>query len=103
MLSENFRNIPGTKSRYRRGFHPGPRNGSSGSSFAGRRNIRSVRIRQTTNRVREGSTWPLQCQERSREGIQEAWTGLTPGARSLVGTLWAEKTGVDLVVTTLDL
>jgi len=33
---------------------------------------------------------------------REAWAGLTPLARSLVGTLWAEKTGVDLVVTTLD-
>ena len=31
-----------------------------------------------------------------------AWADLTPLARSLVGTLWAEKTGVDLVVTTLD-
>jgi hypothetical protein len=33
---------------------------------------------------------------------REAWTDLTPLARSLVGTLWADKTGVDLVVTTLD-
>src|SRR5207302_9507201 len=33
---------------------------------------------------------------------REAWTDLTPEARSLVGTLWADKTGVDLVVTTLD-
>ena len=32
---------------------------------------------------------------------REAWADL-PEARSLVGTLWAEKTGVDLVVTTLD-
>ena len=33
---------------------------------------------------------------------REAWADLTPGARSLLGTLWAEKTGVDLVVTTID-
>ena len=33
---------------------------------------------------------------------REAWTALTAEARSLVGTLWAEKTGVDLVVTTID-
>jgi hypothetical protein len=32
----------------------------------------------------------------------EGWADLTPEARSLVGTLWAEKTGVDLVITTLD-
>jgi hypothetical protein len=31
-----------------------------------------------------------------------AWTALTPLARSLVGSLWAENTGVDLVVTTID-
>ena len=33
---------------------------------------------------------------------REGWADLTPEARSLVGTLWADKTGVDLVVTTLD-
>jgi hypothetical protein len=33
---------------------------------------------------------------------REAWADLTPEARSLVGSLWAGKTGVDLVVTTLD-
>ena len=33
---------------------------------------------------------------------RETWADLTSEARSLVGTLWAEKTGVDLVVTTLD-
>jgi len=32
----------------------------------------------------------------------EGWSDLTPEARSLVATLWAEKAGVDLVVTTLD-
>src|SRR5207245_8705612 len=33
---------------------------------------------------------------------REAWADLTSEARSLVSTLWADKTGVDLVVTTLD-
>ena len=33
---------------------------------------------------------------------REAWADLTSEARSLVGTLWADKIGVDLVVTTLD-
>ena len=33
---------------------------------------------------------------------REGWADLTSEARSLVGTLWADKTGVDLVVTTLD-
>ena len=33
---------------------------------------------------------------------REGWADLTSEARSLVGTLWADKIGVDLVVTTLD-
>jgi hypothetical protein len=33
---------------------------------------------------------------------REAWSDLSPPARSLVGSLWADRAGVDLVVTTLD-
>ena len=36
------------------------------------------------------------------KATKEARADLTPEARSLVGTLWADKIGVDLVVTTLD-
>jgi len=33
---------------------------------------------------------------------REAWSDLSPPARSLIGSVWADKAGVDLVVTTLD-
>jgi len=49
-----------------------------------------------------GSTGPYDVKNEVVKASREAWADLTPEARSLVGTLWADKTGVDLVVTTLD-
>ena len=53
----------------------------------------------TSEKVRQG---PYNVKNEVVKASMEGWTDLTPEARSLVGTLWAEKTGVDLVVTTLD-
>ena len=53
----------------------------------------------TSEKVRHG---PYDVKSEVVKASREAWADLTPEARSLVGTLWAEKTGVDLVVTTLD-
>ena len=53
----------------------------------------------TSEKVRQG---PYNVKNEIVKASKEAWADLTPEARSLVGTLWAEKTGVDLVVTTLD-
>ena len=53
----------------------------------------------TSEKVRQG---PYNVKNEVVKASREAWADLTPEARSLVGTLWAEKTGVDLVVTTLD-
>ena len=53
----------------------------------------------TSDKVRQG---PYNGKSEVVKASREAWTDLTPEARSLVGTLWAGKTGVDLVVTTLD-
>src|SRR5205807_9376895 len=52
-----------------------------------------------SEKVRQGS---YDVKNEVVKASKEAWTDLTPEARSLVGTLWADKTGVDLVVTTLD-
>ena len=52
-----------------------------------------------SEKVRQG---PYNVKNEVVKASREAWAGLTPLARSLVGTLWAEKTGVDLMVTTLD-
>ena len=52
-----------------------------------------------SEKVRQG---PYNVKSEVVKASKEAWADLTPEARSLVGTLWAEKTGVDLVVTTLD-
>ena len=52
-----------------------------------------------SEKVRQG---PYNVKNELVKASREAWADLTPEARSLVGTLWAEKTGVDLVVTTLD-
>jgi len=52
-----------------------------------------------SEKVRQG---PYNVKNEVVKASREAWADLTPGARSLVGTLWADKTGVDLVVTTLD-
>ena len=52
-----------------------------------------------SEKVRQG---PYNVKNELVKASREAWADLTPGARSLVGTLWAEKTSVDLVVTTLD-
>jgi len=49
--------------------------------------------------VRQG---PYNVKNEIVKASREAWTDLTPPARPLVGSLWAGKTGVDLVVTTLD-
>jgi len=53
----------------------------------------------TSEKVRQG---PYNVKNELVKASREAWAHLTPGARSLVGTLWADKIGVDLVVTTLD-
>ena len=47
----------------------------------------------TSEKVRHG---PYNVKNEVVKASMEAWTDLTPEARSLVGTLWAEKTGVDL-------
>ena len=52
-----------------------------------------------SEKVRQG---PYNVKNEIVKATKETWTHLTPEARSLVGTLWAGKTGVDLVVTTLD-
>ena len=52
-----------------------------------------------SEKVRQG---PYDVKNEVVKASREAWADLTPGARSLVGTLWADKIGVDLVVTTLD-
>jgi hypothetical protein len=52
-----------------------------------------------SEKVRQG---PYNVKNEIVKASREAWTDLTPLARSLVGTLWAGKTGVDLVVTALD-
>jgi hypothetical protein len=49
--------------------------------------------------VRQG---PYNVKNEIVKASREAWTGLTPLARSLVGSMWAGKTGVDMVMTTLD-
>ena len=53
----------------------------------------------TSEKVRQG---PYNVKSEVVKASREAWADLTPLARSLVGTLWADKIGVDLVVTTLD-
>src|SRR5713226_7863187 len=53
----------------------------------------------TSEKVRQG---PYNVKNEVVKASREAWTDLTPLARSLVGSLWAGKTGVDLVVTTSD-
>ena len=53
----------------------------------------------TSEKVRHG---PYDVKNEVVKASREAWTALTPEAGSLIGTLWAEKTGIDLVVTTLD-
>jgi hypothetical protein len=53
----------------------------------------------TSEKVRQG---PYNVKNEVVKASRGAWTDLTPPARSLVGSLWAGKTGVDLVVTTLD-
>src|SRR6266581_1352416 len=52
-----------------------------------------------SEKVRHG---PYNIKDEVGRASREAWTALTAEARSLVGTLWTGKTGVDLVVTSLD-
>jgi len=52
-----------------------------------------------SEKVRQG---PYNVKNEVVKASREAWADLTPLARSPVGTLWAEKTGVELVLTTLD-
>jgi hypothetical protein len=52
-----------------------------------------------SEKVRQG---PYNVKNEVVKASKETWTHLTPLARSLVGSLWVGKTGVDLVVTTLD-
>ena len=53
----------------------------------------------TSEKVRQG---PYDVKSEVVKASRGAWADLTPLARSLVGSLWADKTGVDLGVTTLD-
>jgi hypothetical protein len=52
-----------------------------------------------SEKVRQG---PYNVKNEVVKASRGAWTDLTPPARSLVGSLWAGKKGVDLVITTLD-
>ena len=52
-----------------------------------------------SEKVRHG---PYDVKNEIVKASRKAWADLMPEARSLVGSLWAGKTGVDLVVTTLD-
>jgi hypothetical protein len=52
-----------------------------------------------SEKVRQG---PYNVKSEVVKASREAWADLTPEARSLVGSLWAERAGADLVVTTLD-
>ena len=61
--------------------------------------LEHARRQITSEKVRHG---PYNVKNEIVKASKEAWTDLTPLARSLVGSLWAGKTGVDLVVTTLD-
>jgi hypothetical protein len=53
----------------------------------------------TSEKVRHG---PYNVKNEIVKASKETWTNLTPLARSLVGSLWADKAEIDLVVTTLD-
>lgn len=53
----------------------------------------------TSGRVRRG---PYNVKNEVVKGTRESWTDLSQLARSLVATLWSEKSGADLVLTTLD-
>ena len=53
----------------------------------------------TSGKVRQG---PYNVKNEVVKGSRESWTALSQLARSLVATLWSEKSGADLVVTTLD-
>jgi hypothetical protein len=52
-----------------------------------------------SGKVRRG---PYNIKNEIVKASKETWTDLTPPARSLVASLWAEKTGTDFVITTLD-
>jgi len=51
-----------------------------------------------SEKVRQG---PYNVKNEVVKASRETWVDLTPAATSLIGTLWADKIGVDLVVTTL--
>ena len=50
-------------------------------------------------KVREG---PYEIKKEIAKASKEKWASLSPQARSLVGTLWSEMAGADLVITTID-
>ena len=50
-------------------------------------------------RVREGS---YELKKEIVKASKDKWAGLSPQARSIVGTLWSEMAGADLVITTID-
>jgi len=52
-----------------------------------------------SEKVRQG---PYNVKNEVVKASREAWADLTSEARSLESSLWAGKTGVDLVVTNLD-
>ncbi len=52
-----------------------------------------------SEKVRRG---PYSVKNEIVKASRETWADLSALARSLVGSLWAEKAGVDLVMTTLD-
>ncbi len=51
------------------------------------------------DKVRQG---PYEVKNEIVKTSREDWARLSPQARSLVGTLWTETAGADLVITTID-
>jgi hypothetical protein len=49
--------------------------------------------------VKEG---PLEVKYEVVKATEEKWTALSPGARAMVGTLWASEVNSDMVLTTVD-
>jgi hypothetical protein len=52
-----------------------------------------------SEKVRQG---PYSVKNEIVKASRESWTSLTAPARSLVGSLWAESAGVDVVMTAVD-
>ena len=64
-----------------------------------RRALENAKKLIRNGKVREG---PFQVKNEIVKATEEKWADLSPGARSLVGTLWASEVNSDMVLTTLD-